>query len=227
MNLLETVAGEILSGIANSGLALDPRTQAELAALDGATLRLEIVLPPQAIVIRVEGGALRIQPGSPATAQTVIRGSINDLLALLRGQQPSARLEVSGDPALLTRFEALLRSYRPDFDALVPEQSPFTSASASSGATPGPAAFAEQLLGFVEEGLDSARRAATGVARQTQSELDARMQATLMTRSDVERLETAIDDLRLAVDRLEARARNAPRKSAGVGRSEPKGTADP
>lgn len=197
MNLLETLAGEVLSGLANTGLRLDPAVAEQLAALEGAALRLELIIPPQSLVLRVSAGELRIQPGSEYPAQTIIRGTIADLLSLLRGAAPSPALEISGDPSLLARFEALLRAYRPRLDGLVPAR--LTPGTTTANSAP------EQLLGLVEEGLDSVRRAVVGVTRQGRSSLDGVMQDGFMNRTDQARLERELDELRLAVDRLQAR----------------------
>lgn len=197
MNLLETLAGEVLSGIANTGLRLDPEIQGRLKDLDGTALRLELIAPSQSIVLRVTAGELRVQPGSEYPVQTIVRGTMTDLLALLRGAAPSPGLEISGDPALLTRFAALLHAYRPKLDEFLPAGFAPGTATANSGA--------EQLLGLIEEGIDSARRALVGVARQGRSTIDNLAKNELMTRTDQLRLEREIDELRLGIDRLTAR----------------------
>lgn len=197
MNMLEALLGEVLSGLVNSGLALDPTTAGELQTLEGCALRLELVLPPQAIVLRVTGGALRVQPGSEYPAQTMVRGSIQDLIALLRGRAPSTQLQISGDPALLARFERLFRGFNPDLDGLVPAGMLPGNATANSAL--------EQWLGLLEEGLDSARRAATGFGRQSRAQVDTLVRDELMTKDDLIRLESELDALRLQLDRVQAR----------------------
>ena len=197
MNLLEALAGELLSGAANTGLALDPNTLEALARLEGAALRLELKFPPQTLVLRVTEGNLRIQPGSEYPAQTIVRGSITDLLSLLRTGSASPRLEISGDPALLSRFEAVLQGFRPDLDGLIPEALTPGSVDANSPA--------EQWLGLLEEGLDSVRRATTGALRQGQAALQGTLENSFASRTDVALLEREADELRLAIDRLDAR----------------------
>jgi ubiquinone biosynthesis protein UbiJ len=197
MNLLETLAGEVLSGIANTGLRLDPELHERLADLEGTALRLELIIPPQSIVLRITAGELRIQPGSEYPVQTVVRGTIADLLALLRGATPSTGLEISGDPALLTRFAALLQAFRPRLDILLPEGLAPGTATANSGP--------EQVLGLIEEGFDSARRAVVGLTRQGRSAFENLAQNELMTRADQRALERELDELRMSIDRLRAR----------------------
>ena len=205
MNLLEAFAGELLSGLANTGLSLDPDTRAQLDSLEGAALRLELTLPPQAIVIRVTDGALRIQPGSAYPAQTIVRGSAQDLLALLRTGSASTGLSIDGDPALLSRFEALFRNYRPEFDGLVPDR---FLPGAADGNSP-----LEQWLGLVEEGLDSARRATTGLLRQGEAGLREAIDNAFVDRSEFAVLEREADELRLAIDRLQARLKQRPKRA--------------
>ncbi|MEM1436952.1 MAG: hypothetical protein AAGG11_23090, partial [Pseudomonadota bacterium] len=110
---------------------------------------------------------------------------------------PSPALEISGDPALLNRFEALLRAYRPRLDDLLPEGLTPGTATANSGP--------EQLLGLIEEGVDSARRAVVGLTRQGRSAIDELAQSELMTDADQSRLERELDELRMSIDRLKAR----------------------
>jgi ubiquinone biosynthesis protein UbiJ len=194
---LAAVLADALGELANASLGLDPTGAARLAELNGTRAvvraRAPAALPagPEelAFTFSVEQGRLRLRTGAVEHPHAVVSGSLGDLIswALSRGRETSAGLRIEGDTRLFETLAALARDYRPDL------QGPL-------GRLLGPTAAA-RLIDAAElaaAGVRSVLQTAASGVRQGAGEWFATEQATAGFLDE-------LDELRLAVDRLEAR----------------------
>lgn len=214
---LDAVLADLLGDAANAGLELDPASRARLAALEGREVRLVAELPlplgTRELSLAVRAGRLRCFARGSERPDVVVRGTGPDLAAwLLRpgGNGPRAagsRLQIDGDGTVLAELEALLRGFRPD-----------------------PAPVLGRLLG--DELADAALGTAELAFAALRSALAGAGQALRHGAADifVDRERAAgfldeLDDLRLRVDRLQARVEARERARQRPHPEEPAGPA--
>lgn len=178
-------------------LALDPQSQARLAALAGRSVQLHLAQP--ALVVAVEVAALgkvqlrlrAAEAAAGADADLAVRTTPGALLKLLAtGSAGVGQMRVEGDAEVARALEALARQYDPDVDAALSrvfgDVLGFQLARAGHG-----------LLGW-------ARRGALRLAEQGADYLrdDSR---DLVAAAELDGFLDEVDDLRAAVDRAERR----------------------
>ncbi|MEO7326177.1 MAG: SCP2 sterol-binding domain-containing protein [Dokdonella sp.] len=196
-NPLLAMLGRVLEAALNRLVALDPDTQARIAALDGRAITLDFKGALPAMRIAVAGDRLGIGPafaGDSALRVAATPGSLLSL-ALARGKDgalPPGRVEIAGDAELARRLEQLATRFAPDFDE----------------------AFARvfgDVLGFqvaraVRGGLAWSRASARAFAQDT-AEFLSEEGCDLVAKAELESFLDDVDALRERADRLDARVR--------------------
>jgi ubiquinone biosynthesis accessory factor UbiJ len=113
--------GHLLDAVLNRALSLDEPTRAQLGALEGRRVGIELTGTPLALAIEVHSGRLRVGPHWQAAANLNVRAAPGSLLAfaLRRGDESPiqpGKVDISGDAELARRVEKLLRGFRPDIE---------------------------------------------------------------------------------------------------------------
>jgi ubiquinone biosynthesis protein UbiJ len=113
--------GRLLEVVLNRALTLDEPTRAQLGALEGRRIGIELTGTPLALAIEVQQGRLQVGPHWQAAGNLNLRAAPGSLLAfaLRRGDEsslPPGKVDISGDAELARRVEKLLRGFRPDIE---------------------------------------------------------------------------------------------------------------
>jgi len=113
--------GRLLEAALNRALALDDESRAQVAALEGRRVGIEISGTPLALVVDVQQGRLCVGPHWQTSADLNLRAAPGSLLAFaLRRNDaaplPPGKVDISGDAELARRLEKLLRGFRPDIE---------------------------------------------------------------------------------------------------------------
>ncbi len=211
-SLLVRVAGEVSS----QTLKLDPASHPRLQALAGTRIRFEVLPPdlpglpgvarePRTLLLSVEPDALQLEAGSDAEAHAVVSGTLPDIARSFFGSAAESDkptnetlLRIDGDEAALQAVATLFRELEPDL------AEPLSKVLGREAA--------DNLIGAAEAGLAFLRSAAESLAS------GARQEATKAWVSDQAQsaLMDRLDDLRLRVDRLDARVSLAESRPASA-----------
>lgn len=189
-----TFAATALEGLLRTLLRSDAATRTELEALAPARLRLDLKGAPAPLTLVFTEAGVRVEADADTDADAVVEVTPSGLVDLLAGDRERAvltgavRIEGDGDLAMTTM--AVLARFSPDLEG------PLTRLV---GETP------SAILGTAaRRGRTEARRAAQGTAAAARDILTAEG-GPLPSRPEVARFLDEVDDLRLAVDRAEAR----------------------
>ncbi len=184
-----------LEELLNRGIAASTRAQELLAGLAGHSLELRVRGTP--LGLRFEAGRERLavgRPGGDAPADAVLEGTPFALARLARPDvaRPAGagQLQISGDAEVAQGFRQLFAAGSPDFEE---ELARLTGDVA-----------AHHLANFARDTLAFGRRAA-GILARNAAEYLTEERRDLPTRAEAEEFLAAVDELREAVDRLEAR----------------------
>jgi ubiquinone biosynthesis protein UbiJ len=197
---LEAVLADGIMELANGALALDPVTPSRLTGLDGQRFRLDVVLPPpfgtRSLTVEIRDGRLHRSVDGAAMPQVIVAGSPPALVAWLFGADTgnADAVRIYGDSALLAQLRVLASHFRPDPGMPLERVLGRDAARDLLGAAEVAGAALRSVL---QGGLDSARRA-PGPA--------------WAGRSEVDRFLDRIDELRLRIDRLDARVSEQERR---------------
>jgi ubiquinone biosynthesis protein UbiJ len=209
-SLLVRVTGEISS----QTLKLDPASYPRLEALAGTRIRFDVLPPrvpglaskntePRTVLLEVLPDALQLQLGSDEQAHAVVRGALPDIARALLAPsaatgKPAATsaAQIAGDEAALQAVAGLFRDLQPDL------AEPLARVIGRDAA--------DNLVGAAEAGVAFLRSAAESLAGGARKEagqawVTDQAQSSLMDR---------LDDLKLRVDRLDARTRIAEGRAA-------------
>lgn len=113
--------GRLLEATLGRALDLDTDIRAQLAALEGRRVGIELRGTGLALALTVDAGRLRVGPLWERAGDLTLRAGPGSLLAfaLRRGDDsplPPGKVDVSGDAELARQLEKLFRSYRPDIE---------------------------------------------------------------------------------------------------------------
>lgn len=120
-NPLLALGGHALQFALIRALQLDPDMAAELAALEGRSIELELAAPRLLARITVERGALKVGPAqADAEPDLSLKATLGAILArVLPGAAPASpgRLKIAGDVELAQALQRLAQRYSPDIEA--------------------------------------------------------------------------------------------------------------
>ena len=192
-NPLLSRLGALLEGALNRALALDPT--ANLAALEGQRIGVELRGMNLAFAIAVRDGKLRVGPHWESPPDLNVRAAPASLLAfaLRRGEDsplPPGKVEISGDAQLARTLEKIAREFRPDFE----------EAFAKTFGDVFGIALARALRGA----FANARASAQALAQDT-AEFLREESRDLIAPAEMEQFLDDVDALRERAERLEAR----------------------
>lgn len=196
-SLFQAAALAALERAVNAALRADPATMKALGEHSGRLLAIDLTLPPVAIYALIVEDGIELFQKSDATPDVLVRGNAVDLVAQIMEwrEAPSViggRVAISGDQELLRRLVALGRELDVDWGALVEPVLGDELAQQVDLA-------GRRLFGWLREaGARFGRQ--LGEFLRDESEL-------LALRRDVYEFIEDVDELRLDVDRLEARIR--------------------
>ncbi|MBU6198144.1 MAG: SCP2 sterol-binding domain-containing protein [Xanthomonadaceae bacterium] len=187
--------GTALEGALNRALALDPEFAANLAALEGRRIGVELRGMNLALAIAVRDGRLCVGPHWESAPDLNVRAAPASLLAfaLRRGEDaplPPGKVEISGDAQLARTLEKAARQFRPDFE----------EAFAKTFGDVLGVALARALRGAFAYARESAQTLAQDTAEFLREE-----SRDLVAPAEMESFLDDVDTLRERADRLAAR----------------------
>jgi ubiquinone biosynthesis accessory factor UbiJ len=186
--------GLLLESALNRALALDEHTRAQLAALEGRRIGIQLRGADLALAVSVQAGRLSVGPLWKAPGDLNLKASPGSLLAfaLRRGDSilPPGKVDISGDAELARRVEKLLRDFRPDVEEA------FAQTFGDVLGVP----LARGLRHALDWSRDSAQALALDTADYLREE-----RRDLIAPAEMEQFLDDVDALRERADRLEAR----------------------
>jgi ubiquinone biosynthesis protein UbiJ len=211
---LVALLGDLVGRAADAAVRLDPVARARLEALEAQHLRLEIDLPAVGLgprsgggprltfTVLVNGGEIRLRhhtdPADMPPAHAIVSGPAAAFLSFLAPARGTAALppglRITGDIALVEAFQALTNGYAPDFSEPLGR---ILGARAAAGLLDAFELAGAGLRTVLQVGTDAAGDAARRVFADrplTSGFLD------------------ELDELRLLLDRVEARVERLERR---------------
>lgn len=213
---LESLLARLAGEIGSQTLKLDPTSYPRLESLAGTRVRFDILPPsvpgfsgstadPRSLLLVVQPEALLLEAGSIGDAHAVVTGTLPDIARIFFGPAAAtdrtlntAGVRIDGDEAALQAVASLFRDLQPDL-------------AEPLGRVIGRDA-ADELIGAAEAGFAFLRSAAESLASGARKQAENawvtdRARSSLMDR---------LDDLRLRIDRLDARVRLAEAAAASA-----------
>jgi ubiquinone biosynthesis protein UbiJ len=192
MNPLVDLLFRTLETIANGASRLDPLTHARLRRLSGRRVTIQMEPSGETATLSFDGGVVQLEAGMTETPNVLLRGSPGALTSALLGSRGHDALAIEGDEVLLSELEGILRDYRPDglppLDSLVGTQVADSLASLFE-------VTAAALTALGRSAGDEGRRLVKSGVRQR-----------LLTRPDYDVMLGSLAELRVRLDRANARA---------------------
>ncbi len=183
-----------LSGLLNRNVAQSERASALAQQLEGRALALVLEGTPITLFFRVADGRIEIDTRDAGEADATLSGSPISLLSLVGpGAEDRLRgssIRIAGDAEVAQRFRDVLQHARPDFEE---ELSRVVGDVAAHQ-------VANIARGFFDWGRKAADSFSANVAEYLQEE-----GRDVPSRVEVEEFLEAVDHLREATDRLDAR----------------------
>ena len=218
-NPLASALAALLESAASAILTLDDDARHGLLPLAGQSLVLELTLVPAAspLALRIschgadgpanragDGGSLSIMAESPHNQMppnTIVRARLADLVGALTGDALPAGISIEGDEQLLMAlrrcFSGLTPDWRERIEALL---APVIDQTSGNGG----GQIMQDVLGQAELAFDTLK-VAFGSALQDSRKQAGQTANTFWAREDdLEAFATRLEDLQLAVDRLNA-----------------------
>ncbi len=186
--------GRLLEAALNRALALDEHTRAQIAALEGRRIGIQLRGADLALAVSVQAGRLSVGPHGDAPGDLNLKASPGSLLAfaLRRGDSilPPGKVDISGDAELARSVEKLLRDFHPDIEEA------FAKTFGDVLGVP----LARGLRHALNWSRDSAQALAVDSADYLREE-----RRDLIAPAEMEQFLDDVDTLRERADRLEAR----------------------
>ncbi|WP_417584259.1 ubiquinone anaerobic biosynthesis accessory factor UbiT [Nitrincola sp.] len=179
----------------NQLLQQDPRTLRRLAALSGKAIRLEINQPTLTITLFPGTAGLDLFLHSEGPADLTLTGKAQDFIQMASAKNSSDKLfgkgiSISGDTGLATEFSNLLKNFSIDWEAWLGDLVGDT--------------FAQPLASFIRNQKQQASNIQHSLTANSVEYLQEEL-GILPPRAEIEGFLEAVDQLRDATERLEAR----------------------
>lgn len=194
----------------NRALRYDPATRQRLAKLEGQVLAIRLTTPAVAVYLAPEADRLRLASHWEGPVATEIQGSLSALVKVALSRDSNLKgsgVEISGGSGMLMELRQILQGLDLDWEELLSE-----------------------LLGDVAghqgaEMLRSAKRWLEGRSQSSQrlvSEFVTEELQLLPSRTELEDFYRSVDQLRLDLDRAEARLQLVQNQSPSSPKAEQK-----
>lgn len=190
---LSTAAVAGLETLVKAALRYDPATRRKLGKLAGRVLAVEMTAPALRLYITADEAQLYLMSHWGGEVHTRLKGSLSSLLSLARsggGNLAQSGVEMMGDTGLLLDLQSLLRDLDIDWEEAL---------SQLFGDLLG-----HQSAQLIRGGLNYGRDRASEAQRLLSEFLTEELQS-LPSKLELEDFNQQVDDLRLRLDRLEAR----------------------
>ena len=187
-NPLASLLADMATQVSHRALSLDPACHDALTKLDGQILQLQCSMPQADAYLHIYDGQMNYFAGNVEQPHVLVRGPAPALIGWLLGNAPKpAEITIDGDLTTLESVRGVLRAYRPDV------------------ATPLADAFGEELAANLIGGLELGWRGLTSALQVAEREARATGQRFYTNDDAVADFAKRVDELRLRVDRLNAR----------------------
>ncbi len=208
--LFSTTALATVERAINTALRTDPATAAKVAVHSGRLVAIEVTLPPIAVYALIVEDGVELYHRSDATPDVAVKGTPMDLAAQLldwktRPGVIGGPVQISGSSELLQELQDLARELQIDWGALL---EPITGSELAQQIDFG----ARQFFGW-------AKQAASRLVDQL-GDYVGNESGLIPSRREVYEFGQDVDDIRMDVDRLDARVqrlRAARASDAGQG----------
>lgn len=206
--LFSTAALAVAEGVVNKALDYDPASRQALSKLSGRVMKISLAKPAMDIYLAPDAQGLRLLGYWEGEPEVQLRGSLPALMELARNPQNNLKdsdVEVDGDTDLLMAMRDIMQSLDIDWEEAL-----------------------SQLLGDVAGHGGAQRLRDAGTWLQGRADTSRRLLGEFITeelrllpaRNELESFYRAVDQLRLDVDRAEARLRQLkPQQLSGVAHS--------
>ena len=194
--LFNTAILSAIETFLNGLLSMDPATPARLEKLSGKTLRVQCEFPAMTLNLLVSGERILLMGGNDGSANATVSGRAPALLKLL-ARKSTAQLRddgvvIGGDTGFLIDLQQILANLDVDWEYQLSRFIGDIPTQAISDGIAGTQKFARQAAGNLRDDIDA------WLHEEKQLFPD---------RMELEGFYRAVDNLRLRVDRLEARTR--------------------
>ena len=194
----EAALSALINPIVQRAINGDPELVARLSRLEGRAVQIVCNEPSTTWHIEINGATseqpLAFRPGDAQSPSVIVSGSLPELAKLMFGAD-AANVTIDGDQTTLIELTEILESYNPE-----------VAATLSSVLGP---ALANQVLATAEAGLKGVQSIAQGIGGALRDQA----QTNFVSEDNMQDLLSGIDELRLRVDRLAARVREADTRS--------------
>ena len=194
----EAALSALINPIVQRAINGDPELVARLSRLEGRAVQIVCNEPSTTWHIEINGATceqpLVFRPGDAQSPSVIVSGSLPELAKLMFGAD-AANVTIDGDQTTLIELTEILESYNPE-----------VAATLSSVLGP---ALANQVLVTADAGLKGVQSIAQGIGGALRDQA----QTNFVSEDNMQDLLSGIDELRLRVDRLAARVREADTRS--------------
>ncbi len=186
---------EHVEKIVNDVLLTDPDLLADVAAMEGKVMAVELVGPDKTIYIFPESSGIHLQPEYGGDVHVLIKGSPFALLKMTRQQdkQPASfdgDVEISGDLALGQHLQQMIKRLDLDWEELLSHKIGDVAAHQIGNLVRSLSAWAKDSHESMEQNI--------GEYLRIEAELTP-------NKTEIDQFMNDVDDLRNDVDRLEQR----------------------
>lgn len=192
--MITTVALRSFERSINSLLQTDPANQAKLAPLAGRVISIEIQEWPKPVFLTVTAGKIGLASEHEEAADIAIKGSAWPMLQLLKGSSPAdvrqSGVEIQGDLTVAQQFSNIARTLDIDWEEKLSHWV---------------GDIAAHRIGRFVRGTSAEIKVAQEQFSQAVTEYMKYESGLFPAKEEVDDFLTEIDNVRLAMDRLEAK----------------------
>ena len=181
----------LLMQLSARAIALDPHTARELRALAGQVVEIHCLEPDLRWHLRVAEEHIDFATGPAEQPNVALTGSAKGLLQTLITGSSADGVAIDGEATLLMQLQTLAKNFSPDLVR------PLTNVVGTDKA--------QRTAALLELGAATLCSMFNAAALQTQESAESFMTQRFTTDPEVENFLTRVDQLRLRVDRLQAR----------------------
>jgi ubiquinone biosynthesis protein UbiJ len=181
-----------IEALANGTAQLDPLTRARLDQLAGRSIAFEVSPPGEAATLYFDNGVIRLEPGRAAAPSAVVRGSPTALTSAFFNRSTARNdIGIEGDELILEELRGIVRDFHPE---LLPPLDKLVGAQA-----------AQTIASLLELGFAAVSGLGRSIGEEGGRLVRSGARQRYLTSGDFETLLTAMQALRIRVDRLNAR----------------------
>lgn len=190
-DILDQFLRDLVNTISRQAAKIDPDFEGKLKPLAGQVIEISCTSPAKTWHLKLGEPIIKLCSGAAVEPNAVLQGTAIELFKALSSGTGGSNIRIDGDETLLVELIAVSKNFYPDLAG------PLASLLGEHKAN--------RITALIETGIESIANFTSSLKKDIALEVNTKIAESFTSKKDFDNQLSELDDLRLRIDRLNAR----------------------